>query len=232
MQRWIFGLAVVAAIGLYAPAKASIVFELGGKEFSGTAINISNDAVTVTLENDLILSDVVWLTIAPSNMPQDGTKLQFLHLNVDTPSLLGNLIFTNQSGPVAESIAQGWKKKDSAFLPDQYQADGDGKYDLLFTWPPGTFTGISKSSVYLIELTSGSGLSLSETTFKTMSSSGGGKGPFEAAVHLNNVDADGDSGWYAPTDGGDYIPEPASIIVWGLLVAGCVGGTIRRRKQR
>jgi hypothetical protein len=100
---------------------------------------------------------------------------------------------------------------------NEFKADGDGKYDILFTFTPGSVTnevfGAGESVVYEI---SGIG-TLTVNDFLFLSNPSGGHGPFYAAAHIQNTGGDGDSGWIAPNEA-TIVPEPASgtFLAFGL----------------
>ncbi len=106
---------------------------------------------------------------------------------------------------------------------DAYKADGDGYYDILFTFD--TTGGASNRfggndwAKFMI-----AGADITENSFDFFSVGGGGHGAYKSAAHVLSVGDDDDSAWI-----GDPIPEPATIIVWGLLGLVAVGYGLRRR---
>ena len=94
-------------------------------------------------------------------------------------------------------------------LNDGYQADGDGKYDLLFDMPPpgnpGTRFQANEQLVYAI-----TGTGLTADSFNLLSTAGGGNGPFYAAAHVLSTGVGGaDSDWIAA------VPVPAAVWLFG-----------------
>jgi hypothetical protein len=97
---------------------------------------------------------------------------------------------------------------------NEFKADGDGKYDILFAFTPGNVAnnvfGPGEAVVYEI-----SGIaSLDVNDFIFLSSPNGGHGPFYAAAHVQNTAGGNDSGWIAPLEASEpspSIPEPSSL---------------------
>ena len=95
---------------------------------------------------------------------------------------------------------------------NKFQADGDGKYDILFTFNNGgsannRFTAHESMTYYI------SGIpTLTAADFAYLSAPAGGAGPFFAAAHVQRIGlAASSSGWLSATDKTPLvIPEPSS----------------------
>ena len=187
--------------------------------FSGTDPGGTPPWLTATFD-DQGGSGSVNLTMTAANL----TGSEFIskwYFNLNPALNPALLTLSHVSGDTASSISKG---------VDAFKADGDGYYDLLFSFPTSDNQnrfGAGESSVYTI-----SGISsLTADDFDFTSVPGGGAGVYQAASHVQSIDAacDENSGWIAP-GGSTNVPEPLSIILLGLgLVA--VAGMGRRLKS-
>jgi len=174
--------------------------------------------VTASLQNT---GGGVLLTVNNSGL-NAGEFLGSLYLNINPAdsSQIPNLTFSQQSssaGVAAPTIQTG----ESAF-----KADGDGKYDILFSFATasaGQF-GAGEQMTYLI---SGiPGLTAADFDFLSTAVPGDSHGPFFAAGHIQNIGANGDSAWVDPSLGAIVMPVPEPSPAAILLIAiGLLGGT-------
>lgn len=151
----------------------------------------------------------------------DPGKALYLNFNpVKDLSLLAFSLIANTSFSQESEVETG---------VDAYKADGDGSYDIRFTYDPGTkaFTN-GQSQTYLI---TGTGILASDFNF--LSKDEGGSGPFYAAVHVQNTPTGGvGSGWVSPsvTTGVPPVPEPIALLLLGTGFL-FLGGIGRRFKK-
>ncbi len=144
----------------------------------------------------------------------DPGKALYFNINPTKDPILGDLSFTltgNTNFSQASSVSTG---------ADSFKADGDGYYDIEFTFNPSTqaFTK-GESQTYKITTSSGT---VSASDFNYLSSMGGGNGSWLAAVHVQNTPSGGSgSAWVGAT----LTPTPIPAAVWllGSGLAGLVG---------
>jgi len=101
-----------------------------------------------------------------------------------------------------------------------FKADGDGLYDILFSYSAGGGFDAGDTSTYLL---SGTELEAGMFNLKSAETSGNGT-TWYAALHVQNINGAGDSAWMGATP----IPEPETYV---LLLAGLglLGFAARRR---
>jgi hypothetical protein len=149
----------------------------------------------------------------------------YLNINPADTAKIPNLTFTFESGSsgvAAPTIQTG---------EDGFQADGDGKYDILFNFDTsnaGRF-GAGDTITYLISGIPG----LTSADFEYLSTHSGGHGPFDAAGHVQGIGPSAsDSGWVEPSMGPLPVatPEPATTVM--LLFAGGIFGAKRLLRRK
>jgi hypothetical protein len=205
----------VVAMALVVPmAQADIVFDLDytfssstpGGTFQATIADTGLDEVTLTMA-----------ILNPTGV--EFVSGWYFNINLSPLPALGDINFV--SGTAASSVEVG---------ANLFQADGDGKFDLLFNFPtsdPGKFT--VGTSVYTISATG-----LTAAAFNVSSEQGGGEGTYYSAAHVQGIGPTGAlSGWIGADDPGrppdEVIPEPASIFLLGTVLAGVVYGLRKRQ---
>jgi len=169
--------------------------------------------VTATFDDSFGGANTVRLTISNTNLTGDEFNAA-IYLNFDPnldASLLTFTAFDNSaSGP--NSVTG---------LNDDFMADGDGFFDILFDMPPppgdDKFSA-GESIIYDLTYTS----AITAGSFDYGSVLGGGNGSFLAAAHIQET-AGGESGWV-----GAPIPEPSTALLLGL---GLVGLSLQRRRS-
>jgi len=193
----------MALLGLSAVVQATTITYTDFVKFSGSGSGTPD--VTATIE-DFGANTVKITMFGPGLLSSD--KITEWYFNVTLPGLTSG-DFTNigaQTGGVAVAY-------------DDNKADGDGKYDILFTFPTSgdTFIGTDQS-VWQVTKNELDALDFADLAFPA-----GGLGPYYSAVKLGNAY------WGTETNPApEPIPEPGMLV---LLSAGLLGlWAVRRRK--
>ena len=213
---WMATLLVGTVVIFTGKAKADFTLDfVPGNTFSGTP---AAGALTAAFSD---VSGGVQLTLA-SNLAA-GENLDpgaSWYFNFNPAKTVTNLSFglhSNVGFSQAASVSTG---------EDSFKADGDGYYDILFTYSPSTKAFQNgQSQTYLITSTD----AISSSDFLYGSSPGGGAGTWDGAVHIQNTPNGGQgSAW----DGGtpDVVPEPTTGV---LALAGLAAiGAFRFGRRR
>lgn len=147
----------------------------------------------------------------------DVTGMYF-NLADDSPGALGDLDFAYvaSSGPEANNVFVG---------TNNFRADGDGFYDILFDFPPppgNVRFGPGEQVVYTITDTA---MTLTAADFNVFGESGSGAGnpgPFLSVARFQSTPGGG-SDWVGA------VPVPAAVWLFGSGLIGLIG--VARRKK-
>jgi len=210
--RGLVGSAVLAASLFCGAAKVSAADYVYSftNTFSGTSPSNSGPWMEVWFHD--VTPGTVSLTI--SNIGLSGTEfISGLYLNLNTnfaaPSLSFQYLGGNGAAPT--NILTGL---------NQFKADGDGKYDILFDFDTTSSSRFEAGEYLTYQITGIASLNVSD--FNYLSAPAGGAGPFLAAAHVQSIGPNGDSGWMRP---GSFdpithtVPEPTCA----TLLAACSG---------
>jgi len=183
--------------------------------FSGTAPAGSLSAEFTDVAANMVRLVITSSLAAGENL--DPNKALYLNIDPADSALLGSITFTLKANTGFSQAAAVMESED-AFKPD-----GDGLYDILFTYSPSTkaFT-TGQSQTYLI---TGTGLNADDFLFLSTCGSGCGTGSTLAAVHVQNTPAGGNGSAFV---GAVLLPEPASMGLLGTALLGAYG--LLRRK--
>ncbi|HVV01055.1 MAG TPA: hypothetical protein VHH88_06805, partial [Verrucomicrobiae bacterium] len=216
---------LVALLGVWQASALELVYHLGDV-FSGTA-----PASSVTPWADIDFADVspgvVRLAVTNLNLTA-SENLESLYLNLnpaDNPLSLTLTLVTTSGGFDTPTISLGL---------NSFKADGDGRYDILFSFATGGMDNnrFTDNEYMVYDISGIPGLSASD--FVYMSQPDGGHGPFYAAAHVQRIGSD--SGWIDPS-GNMYmvVPEPATgslALLAGLMLLARKACAKERRTTR
>jgi hypothetical protein len=185
--------------------------------FSGTAPGGSQPWLTLAFQD--VAPNTVQLTFNAVNLPAAGEFVSGWYFNFN-PALdldLTKLSFSIVSNPT------GLTNSNISVGADAFGADGDGLYDMLFSFPTSGSTFTSGKKV-VVDVSGTNGFSVNESDFLYQSTKRGGNGVYYSAAHVQ-AESGGNSGWV----GASAIPEPTSYAaIAGALVLGLV--VWRRRR--
>jgi hypothetical protein len=218
---------LVATLIVFVPyAQATTITLDFDFEFSGaTAPGGSTPWVSATLDDSFGGDNTVRLSLFATNLePHEFVSEWLFNFDpaLDPTSLNFNFISGTQD--VINSINTGI---------NDFQADGDGFFDIQFDFPPPIGKSPNKFTAgefAIFDMTYISPISASSFYFDSVL--GGGTGAYKAAAHVQGIgSSDNDSGWVAPSDGNNHVvPEPSTLLLLGLGMIGLV--SYRRMKEK
>lgn len=217
-------IAAGAAMLVALPAAAgTLTFDFNIEFSGGTPPAGTAPWISATFDDSFGGPNTVRLTMSTANLVgQEFVGSWYFNFDPALDPTLLSIVGVDTTAVGATTIGLG---------TDAFKADGDGKYDILFDFPPppGAFAGkFTAGETVVYDITYVSPIDVSSFDFD--SAPDGGHGPFRSAAHVQGIGPDGeDSGWVAPGNG-RQIPEPAALLILG---AGLLGlGMLRRRTQR
>ena len=219
MKRLFFS-AIPAALLLSSNLQASDFSLEFVSTFSGTPPAGSNVWSWMLFQD--VAPGTVSLTISNSGLTANEFigELDFnLRTNLNPTSLL----FANVGG------SGGFSLPSIATGLDFEKADGDGFYDIEFTFDTSAAGRFGAGEYVVYQISGIAGLTASDFAFLSAPASGGGAGPFFAAAHIQSIGGAGDSGWVSPGQV-TAVPEPTSGWLLGAGLLSIVGRSVFRRK--
>lgn len=223
--RWFWAtLGIFFMVALAPASQASIVTFNYNQVISGSGLT-SGSTWLKAVFNDGGSSGAVTLTMStPGLVGSQNVSGMYFNIDPTLNSSLNNLSFTylsgSSSGPAASSVSVG----NNAF-----KADGDGRYDILFSFPTGSGFNANETVTYQI-----TGIpSLTAQSFNYLSACGSpsctGPGNFYAAAHVQNTSG-GSSEWVGSNAGSVTAVPEANI--WAMMVVGLGALGLRLRRKR
>lgn len=203
---------VVALASAMTAQADPVTFVLGGADFSGPTANTGGD-ITVHIQN---IAGGVRITVT-NNLVDPGAFLSALYLNTSVAPLAAAL------GTCVSCAATNGQTMTFNFGSDAFQADGDGRYDILIDFSTMAADRLLAGEVIIFDITSTT-VGFTSDSFLVFSAPGGGNGPFRAAAHIQSL-PDGQSDFISE------VPEPTSMILLGTGLATLAAGLRKRRKQ-
>ena len=204
--------AVVAFASAMTTQADPVTFVLTGADFSGPTANTGGD-ITVHIQN---IAGGVRITVT-NNLVDPGAFLGALYLNTSVAPLAGAV------GTCVNCIATNGQTMTFNFGSDAFQADGDGRYDILIDFSTAAGDRLLAGEVVIFDVTSTT-VGFTSDSFLVFSAPGGGNGPFRAAAHIQSL----------PNGQSDFItevPEPTSMLLLGSGLVTLAAGLRRRRKS-
>jgi hypothetical protein len=223
------GLAALVGALLVLPATAHATSITGVLDFTFSGSSPSGDP-TVNANDNGVPGEVI-LTFNLNDLSPTEKVSEFF-LNLDPALDPDDLVIEQDSGPIATVSTE----------TDFFKADGDGYFDLKFSWPTGGGDALTfdadETAVFTVTLAN-----LVATDFAFISlcdppGDGCGEGGYYAAAHVQSIGPTGAlSGWVGADENLTptptiITPEPTSALL--LLTTGglgLIGRTVRRRKK-
>jgi len=213
------GVALLACAAIAPIASGDLVYEIT-TEFSGATAPEGpgpwlyatfSQTAQQAIDGELTLT----MDATPLSAFNPDAHVKEWYFNVASPheDNLGGITITHAGGTAADSVQKG---------KNTFQADGDGKYDILFTFAAGGSARFEDGETSVFTLAAAG---ISPTWFYALSAPGGGNnGPFYTALHVGGLGDNGDgSGWLTTT----IIPLPSAA---GMGLAGI--GLLALRRAR
>lgn len=215
IRKFAISLAMFAVVAFASAMTAQadpVTFVLGGADFSGPTANTGGN-ITVHIAN---IAGGVRVSVT-NNLVDPGAFPSSLFLNTSVAPLAGAL------GTCVDCTATNGQTMAFNFGSDDFQADGDGRYDILIAFSTENANRLLAGETVIFDLTSTT-VGFTSDSFLVFSAPGGGNGPFRAAVHIQGL-PNGQSDFVAE------VPEPTSMILLGSGLATLAAGLRKRYKK-
>ena len=217
VRKLALSLAMFAVVALASALTAQadpVTFTLGGADFSGPTAN-TGGTITVHIQN---IAGGVRISVS-NNLVDPGAFISGLYLNTSVAPLAG------AAGTCVDCAATNGQTMTFNFGSDAFQADGDGRYDILIDFSTDAADRLLAGETVIFDVTSTT-VGFTSDSFLVFSAPGGGNGPFRVAAHIQSL-PNGQSDFITETE----IPEPTSMLLLGTGLATLAAG-LRKRLRR
>ena len=208
--------ALLAAVATVPAQAATVTFEYT-QSFGTTApVGPSPYATAVFDDGGIPGSVTLTMTAAGTIGAADITGMYFNLLD-DSAAILNGLVFTPVSGPVATNgVSVG---------TNDFRADGDGFYDILFDFPPpGGPANFHAGDISIYTITGADLLAADFNVYGSPGPGAGNPGPFLSVARFQSTGSDGNgSDWVGA------VPVPAAVWLFGSGLLGLVDVARKRR---
>jgi hypothetical protein len=209
---------------------ATLSFTIGGgSEFSGTGATF-NGSILIKFEDTG--ANQVTLTIDATGMTGPSTAfISDFYFNLNPASGI-NPATVAAGGSLTVNAGSVSNYNSFSAGTNAFQADGDGQFDFNLDLPPppgGSSNVLGPGESVSLTLTA---TGLDAMDFNDISVNGPpGKNGFHVAAHVQGLGTAGnDSGWFSDGNGG-VVPEPSTMALALVGVAGFGVARLRRRRR-
>jgi hypothetical protein len=218
-------LSVLSLAVLYSTASAASYQYLFNDAFSGTA-PASTNAWMEAIVSD-VTNGTVQLTVSNLNLTgSENVDELYLNLNPTLDATKLNFTYLSDGGGF-----------DLPFITkgtNSYKADGDGLYDILFSFTHSSDAQHQFTQGEYFTYTITGIPTLTAADFGYLSFPAGGVGPFYAAAHVQRIGSGSLSGWISADEVTPLtaVPEPSAASLIGLTLSIYFGLRLWKRTSR